>query len=79
LLEHVALSQRILLALLVQHGSLASEELAAITLESPGTTESDLHVLRARGLVVVRDALQWTAGPVVAHPLTLELRAENLV
>lgn len=79
LLEHVALSHRILLALLVQHGSLTAPQLAAITLDSGGTTEGDLHVLRARGLAVVRDEIHWTLGPVVAHPLTLELRAQNLI
>jgi hypothetical protein len=79
LLEHVALQQRILLGLLVQHGSLAIDELASITHEPTGTTESDLHVLRARGLVVLRDEHQWALGPVVAHPLTLELRANNLI
>ena len=79
LLEQVALSQRILLALLVQHGSLSVDELASITLESVGTTEGDLHVLRARGFAMSREAGQWTLGPVVAHPLTLELRAQNLI
>jgi hypothetical protein len=81
LLPEMGLSQRLILALLAQYGSLTEADLRSILSATTEGAEGDLQVLCAHGLVAPsRDhdrhfALQSTA----AHPLVVELRAANMI
>ncbi|HWB76062.1 MAG TPA: hypothetical protein VG755_13930, partial [Nannocystaceae bacterium] len=73
--------QRLILALLAQHGSLAVDEVAAAIGVAPDSALSELRFLQASGWIArgagVRE--HWTLAPVAAHPITLELRSGNMV
>jgi hypothetical protein len=81
LLPPLTLEQRLLLALLGQHGSLAREELQSILAAAPDDVEGDLKVLWVRGYVAPSRELSrhWMLRPTIAHPLLLELRAANMI
>lgn len=80
-LPAVALEQRLILALLAQHGSLSGTELVTALAVPNRAVEGDLGALRARGLLIPsREHEQhWTLPPTLAHPLVMELRSVNLI
>jgi hypothetical protein len=75
------LSQRLVLALLAQHGSLTSGELAEALGQPRADVLGDLHVLWAAGLLAPTPEPDghWALRPTIAHPLLLELRALNMI
>jgi hypothetical protein len=75
------LGQRMILALLAQHGSLAVDELAAAIGIAPDSALSELRFLQANGWITRGAGTRehWTLSPIAAHPLTLELRSHNMV
>lgn len=81
LLGPLSLEQRLLLALLAQHGSLTSAELVVALSASRESIEGDLEVLWAKGLLVPSRELHrhWTLRPTIAHPLLMELRSVNMI
>ncbi|MFV8754866.1 hypothetical protein ACNOYE_30330 [Nannocystaceae bacterium ST9] len=81
LLGALSLAQRLILALLAQHGSLTSGELVAALSASRASVEGDLKVLWAKGLLAPsRERVRhWTLRPTIAHPLLMELRASNMI
>jgi hypothetical protein len=79
LLARLELVQRLVLAALAQSGSLTLEELAMTLRGHDQTLASELQLLQTLGLVVPRDGTHWSLGPVYAHPVTLELRALNMI
>ncbi len=81
LLPSLPLSQRLILALLAQHGSLTSDELVAALSGSHESVAGDLKVLWASGYLVPSRELQhhWTLRPTIAHPLLMELRSSNMI
>jgi hypothetical protein len=78
------LSQRLLLALLAQHGSLTGSEIAEALAQPRADVQGDIHVLWAAGLLAPmrehdgQDG-HWALCPTIAHPLLLELRALNMI
>jgi hypothetical protein len=85
------LSQRLLLALLAQHGSLTGNEIVEALAQPRADVQGDIHVLWAAGLLAPtreqaareqaahdQDA-HWALCPTIAHPLSLELRALNMI
>ena len=81
LLPSLTLAQRLVLALLAQHGSLGREELQAVLAAAADDVEGDLKVLWVRGYVAPsrEQSRQWTLRPTIAHPLLMELRAANMI
>jgi hypothetical protein len=81
LLPSIVLSQRLILALLAQYGSLADAELRSILGATIEGTEGDLQVLCARGLVAPsrEHDRHFTLQATAAHPLIMELRAANMI
>jgi hypothetical protein len=81
LLPSIGLSQRLILALLAQYGSLADAELRSILAATIEGTEGDLQVLCARRLVAAsrEHERHFTLQPTAAHPLVMELRAANMI
>lgn len=81
LLAELGLEQRLVLALLAQHGSLTSAELVEALAGSRESVEGDLAVLWAKGLVARsrEHARHWTLRPTIAHPLLVELRSLNMI
>jgi hypothetical protein len=81
LLPPLTLEQRLLLALLAQHGSLGPEELQAVLAAAADDVEGDLKVLWVRGYVAPsrERSRHWMLRPTIAHPLLLELRAANMI
>jgi hypothetical protein len=81
------LSQRLVLALLAQHGSLTSTEIVEALAQPRADVEGDVHVLWAAGLLTpMREQDEpdganrhWALCPTIAHPLSLELRALNMI
>lgn len=78
------LSQRLVLALLAQHGSLTSIEIVQALAQPRADVEGDIHVLWAAGLLTpMREQDEpdrhWALCPTIAHPLALELRALNMI
>jgi hypothetical protein len=90
------LSQRLVLALLAQHGSLTSNEIVEALAQPRADVQGDIHVLWAAGLLApmreqagreqaVREHASreqdghWGLCPTIAHPLSLELRALNMI
>jgi hypothetical protein len=75
------LSQRLVLALLAQHGSLTSSEIVEALAQPRADVQGDLHVLWAAGLLVPMREQDghWALCPTIAHPLALELRALNMI
>lgn len=81
LLPPLTLGQRLLLALLAQHGSLDREELQAVLAATADDVEGDLKVLWARGYVAPsrEQPRHFMLRPTIAHPLLMELRAANMI
>lgn len=81
LLPPLTLAQRLVLALLAQHGSLARAELQAVLAATADDVEGDLKVLWVRGYVAKSRELShhWMLRPTIAHPLLMELRAANMI
>lgn len=81
LLPPLTLPQRLLLALLGQHGSLGRDELRAALAAAADDVDGDLKVLWVRGYVAPsrERALHWMLRPTLAHPLLMELRAANMI
>lgn len=77
----LSIAQRLILALLAQHGSLSRGELVKALSASRASVEGDLEVLWARGLLAPsREAARhWTLQPTIAHPLLMELRSINMI
>lgn len=78
------LSQRLLLALLAQHGSLTGTEIVEALAQPRADVQGDIHVLWAAGLLApMREQdgadRHWALCPTIAHPLSLELRALNMI
>jgi hypothetical protein len=78
------LSQRLLLALLAQHGSLTASEIVEALAQPRADVQGDIHVLWAAGLLApMREQDEpdrhWALCPTIAHPLSLELRALNMI
>jgi hypothetical protein len=80
-LAPLPLPQRLILALLAQHGSLTGSELATALAASTDEVEGDLGALWAKGLLIPsREHEQhWTLPPTIAHPLVMELRSINML
>jgi hypothetical protein len=80
-LPTLPLSQRLILALLAQHGSLASAELAEVLLTSRESVEGELMVLRTSGYIAPSRSREqhWTLRSTIAHPLVMELRSINMI
>jgi len=81
LLPPLTLAQRLVLALLAQHGSLAREELQDVLAAAADDVEGDLKVLWVLGYVAPsrEQSRHFTLRPTVAHPLLMELRAANMI
>jgi hypothetical protein len=81
LLPELSLSQRLLLALLAQHGSLGRDELQVALAAPADDVDGELKVLRVRGYVSPSHerSHHWMLRPTIAHPLLLELRAANMI
>lgn len=75
------LSQRLLLALLAQHGSLTDAEIVDALAQPRADVRGDIHVLWAAGLLAPMREQDghWALCPTIAHPLALELRALNMI
>lgn len=75
------LSQRLLLALLAQHGSLTDGEIVEALAQPSADVRGDIHVLWAAGLLAPMRGQDghWALCPTIAHPLSLELRALNMI
>jgi hypothetical protein len=80
-LAPLPLPQRLILALLAQHGSLTGSELVTALAASNDEVEGDLGALWAKGLLIPsREHEQhWTLPPTIAHPLVMELRSINML
>ncbi len=81
LLNSLSLPQRLILALLAQHGSLTSAELVSALSAARASVEGDLKVLWAKGMLAPSRELvrHWTLRPTISHPLLMELRSANMI
>jgi hypothetical protein len=81
LLPSIGLSQRLILALLAQYGSLADAELSSILAATVDGTDGDIQVLCARRLVTPsrEHERHYTLQSTAAHALVMELRAANMI
>ena len=81
LLPSIGMSQRLILALLAQYGSLADAELRSLLAATVEGTEGDLQVLCARRLVAAsrEHERHFTLQATAAHPLVMELRGANMI
>jgi hypothetical protein len=80
-LPSLPLTQRLILAVLAQHGSLTCGELATALATASRVVEGELGALWAEGLLLPsREHEQhWTLAPMLAHPLVMELRSNNMI
>jgi hypothetical protein len=81
LLPPVTISQRLILALIAQHGSLTGAELQD-ALAAPGAgVDGDIKVLWANGYLMPSPEARshMVLRSTMAHPLLMELRSANMI
>lgn len=75
------IDQRLVLALLAQHGSLTKEELIDALAVPSDEVAGAIAALRAKAMLVPNPEHHghWTLPPTQAHPIVLELRSANMI